>query len=104
GINGANGDPDGDGFTNLQEYQAGTDPHDASSNLRLVIVNLNPGVKLSFTAQPNLSYTVEYTDALGTSWTRLIDFSPSASQTAWEVTDSSGPAHRFYRVRTPKLP
>ncbi len=31
GNNGANGDPDNDGFTNLQEQQAGTDPRDPLS-------------------------------------------------------------------------
>ena len=31
GDNGANGDPDLDGFTNMQEWQAGTDPRDANS-------------------------------------------------------------------------
>src|SRR5205814_1662199 len=31
GINGANGDPDGDHFTNMQEFLAGTNPKDATS-------------------------------------------------------------------------
>ncbi|MEW6681845.1 MAG: FG-GAP-like repeat-containing protein, partial [Nitrospirota bacterium] len=31
GSNGASGDPDGDGATNLQEFQAGTDPQDPDS-------------------------------------------------------------------------
>jgi YD repeat-containing protein len=31
GINGANGDPDGDGYSNLQEYQGGSNPLDIAS-------------------------------------------------------------------------
>jgi len=32
GVNGASGDPDHDGFSNLEEYQAGTDPQNFNSN------------------------------------------------------------------------
>jgi hypothetical protein len=38
GNNGPNGDPDGDGFTNLQEYLAGTDPTNNASAPRITAV------------------------------------------------------------------
>lgn len=37
-VNDANGDPDSDGYTNLEEYEAGTDPRDAVSVPRVVPV------------------------------------------------------------------
>jgi|GEM_PF-2501692 len=36
----ANADPDGDGFTNLQEYQAGTDPTNSISALRILGIRI----------------------------------------------------------------
>jgi hypothetical protein len=32
------GDPDGDGFTNLQEFQAGTDPTNSASAFRITAI------------------------------------------------------------------
>jgi hypothetical protein len=103
GVNGANGDPDNDGMTNLQEYQAGTDPHSSASNLRLQIISLNP-IRLRFVAQPNRSYTIEYATDLGTTWTKLLDVDPVATQTTFDILDDPGPVRRFYRIRTPKSP
>ncbi|HUR46834.1 MAG TPA: lamin tail domain-containing protein, partial [Candidatus Saccharimonadales bacterium] len=102
GVNGANGDPDSDGQTNLQEYFAGTDPRSATSVLRLTIVN-QAGIKLRFTAEAGHSYTIEFTGALGTGWSKLLDIDASGSQTTWEIPDSPVGV-RFYRVRTPKAP
>ena len=39
----ANADPDGDGFTNLQEYQAGTDPTNGLSALRILGIGTQGG-------------------------------------------------------------
>jgi hypothetical protein len=38
GISGPNADPDGDGFTNQEEFTAGTNPLSAASRLQLRIV------------------------------------------------------------------
>jgi hypothetical protein len=63
GINGASGDPDHDGLTNLQEYQLGTDPmnpdtdHDGVSDgleVKYGFDPLNPGSFPSFDYLPGL--------------------------------------------------
>src|SRR5207247_9525184 len=99
GVNGANGDPDNDGFTNLQEYLAGTDPHNAQSYLRLQIVSIGP-VRLQFIAQANRSYTIEYAPSPAGPWNRLIDFGAVNSTQTQHVTDASVNAMRYYRIRT----
>ena len=42
GVNGAGGDPDGDGKTNLEEYQDGTNPRPASHRTSTVTVKRTP--------------------------------------------------------------
>jgi len=103
GVNGANGDPDGDGLTNLEEYLAGTDPRSASSNLHLQVISLGP-VTLQFTAQAGHSYTVQYAHSPAGPWNRLVDISAPASAQNIQVIDNTPSGITFYRVHTPQLP
>jgi hypothetical protein len=58
-------DPDLDGFTNFEEYIAGTNPTNSASSLRLQITFApNPSPTLSFGAISNRTYTLEYRDQL----------------------------------------
>ncbi len=107
GNNGADGDPDGDGFTNLQEYLAGTDPQDPQSYLRIDSIHLLPGgVALRFLAVAGHSYTVQFCDRLNTPWQKLADVQPPLVTTSVEVPDATGAAGfaHFYRLATPRLP
>ena len=103
----AGSDADQDGFTNLAEFIAGTDPRDSSSRL-LASVSRSPGsVLVSFLARPGKSYTVQVSGNLRPeSWVKLADVSPLASSTMVSVADPDALARpiRFYRVLTPSQP
>jgi hypothetical protein len=68
GPDGAQGDPDGDGLTNLQEYQGGTDPRALS--VRILQLALVPeGLRLQFNGVANHSYRLESRNTLvGDQW------------------------------------
>ena len=68
GQNGANGDPDGDGYTNLEEWLADTDPRNSESFPRVDGASEHPGggVLISIITSPNRIYTLEYTPDLVT--------------------------------------
>ncbi len=97
-------DPDGDGFTNSDEFLTGTVPVDALSRLRLEIqphpTAPNQMRLLISPARTTVSYRVEVNTSL----------SPSGWQTLWEVmgsgqsemplndSGSAGQSARFYRL------
>jgi hypothetical protein len=65
GDSGRDGDPDFDGFTNIQEYEAGTDPIDPDSALRAVSSAPQPGrVVVSWQTIPGRQYVLEYASTL----------------------------------------
>jgi hypothetical protein len=99
-------DADGDGLTNLQEYQMGTNPRDRQSGLRLSIAMLPDATNLvlSFAATANFSYTIEYSDAVTPpAWLPFRDIPPApTNQLIAIIVPATDPA-RFYRLRTPSL-
>jgi hypothetical protein len=108
GNDGANGDPDGDGFTNLQEYLAGTDPRNPQSFLKIDSIALLPGTAaLRFTRVAGHGYTIQFRNSLETgSWQKLADVEPALTTAAVQVNDpaAAGATSRFYRLVTPKQP
>jgi hypothetical protein len=102
-------DADGDGMTNVQEYQAGTDPTNKLSALKLVFPTTNAvaggQVTFYFTAISNKTYSVQYQDALpGAGWSNLVNLDSLPTNRVIWVTNVPPPGlrDRFYRAKTPR--
>src|SRR5439155_25048091 len=106
GNDGAHGHPDGDHFTNLQEYLAGTDPHNAASYLKINSIAPSGGnMAIFFTAISGHSYTVQSrSNLLVGAWQKVVDVGPFSTTTPVQVVDTASSKARFYRLATPKLP
>jgi hypothetical protein len=94
-------DIDGDGLTNLQEYQQGTHPRDASSGLHFSSIVLSGNqVMLTFYAGANLTFIVEYTDALGSDdWHELNTYTAVPANRVITFGVAASQPSRFYRLR-----
>jgi hypothetical protein len=98
-------DIDGDGQMGLQEFVAGTDPHDATSALTAAVTNAAGGYQIRFTAMPDRSYSVLSCDDLhGGTWTKLSDVPAGAVSRVVEVLDLTAVPQRFYKVIAPAQP
>ena len=100
-------DPDGDGFTNLQEYLIGTRPKDPASrltisNAEMVSNGANNDFRVTFPTAIGVTYQVERNDTLGVGlWVALGGILSGTGAPA-SVTDASAVTlhpQRFYRVR-----
>ena len=105
-------DPDGDGQTNLAEYQAGTNPFDADSNFRIRAIECpatTNRIKLKWSATPYATYRVESSQTLAPgSWETVPGLETIANSSApgdltVELPKSADP-RRFYRISTVNPP
>lgn len=96
-------DSDGDGYTNLQEFAAGTDPTSGSSTFQILEVRRANGVS-SVKFGPILlsrEYGLWCNNTLaGTGWTRIGTISPNAAAPhRWfDHLTPEGTPHLFYRL------
>ncbi|MCX8091115.1 MAG: thrombospondin type 3 repeat-containing protein [Verrucomicrobiae bacterium] len=103
----AGADPDGDGMNNLQEYLAGTNPLDASDNLRITVFATPPGgtaPALTWKSTPARRYFIE--KSLNLTAPLWLDsglglITPDGAGTTRTFADTNAPM-RFYRVRAVK--
>lgn len=105
-------DYDHDGFSNWQEYIAGTDPMNGNDWLRLrstfkPLAGGSNELHLAFTAVSNKTYTVLWSDLpIGGTWSNLLHVTSAPSNRFLVVTNTvpSTATTRFYRLTTPKRP
>ena len=97
-------DADADRLSNLQEYAAGTDPHDKERGLKLEIIRLPNGkLRLSFKGVKGRSYSLQASLALDQEWQPLNNFYPKTSGEMTRTVFRISPG-RFYRLVTPAKP
>lgn len=89
-VNDGHLDADGDGYTNLQEYIAGTHPGDSNSFFRIAI----EGKTITWPALANRTYRVLKADELKSSFELLQSVDGPTSN----FTDNASVTQRFYRV------
>jgi fibronectin type 3 domain-containing protein len=94
-------DPDGDGWTNAQEFAAGTDPNDRASLLKVSQMETNGNdMTVSFTTVTGKTYRLERSASLQSgSWFPVQDSIPGTGGIV-HVNDPNGAGQtkRFYRI------
>ncbi len=96
-----------DGYSNLDEFLAGTDPKNAASSLALeAFASVDGTVVVRFQSVDGRTYTVQRRDALSTDdW--IVLHQVPAQGSAGTVTLPAGTASdrdRYFRVLTPAIP
>ena len=98
----ASADSDNDGFTNLQEFLAGTDPTNATSALRITAISQSgPNFIVNYSAVTGKKYEFQFTaDLITGDWTGIATNTAVATGIV-QFTDAGAVVftNRFYRVR-----
>lgn len=99
-------DTDGDGFNNLAEYAANTDPNDGTSSFTHQQFLVNPAtgeVSVSFELEPNRTYTLLRSETL-TTWEVRETWPPEVSARVVNYTESPAKSRYFYKLTVTPQP
>ena len=100
GVNGPDGDRDGDGVSNYDEFIAGTDADNSNDLLTVEIDLVGNNPEISWPGKTNINYVVERANSLVPASWQSMYFGTALSENE-SVADSSagGTSNRFYRVK-----
>jgi outer membrane protein assembly factor BamB len=92
-------DPDGDGFTNFAEQQAGTSPIDSASRLRIASQTLSSteDFKIEWKSAVGKTYEIQSSDDLAV-WASIATVTASSPSSTWTQLGQSSVSKKFYRV------
>jgi len=98
-------DSDGDTMSNRAEFIAGTDPTNVASYLKIDSITTGGGASLTFGAISNRTYSVQYSDVVGSgAWSRLVDIVARTNNHVESILDPAFTTNRIYRLATPQQP
>jgi len=101
GQNGASGDPDGDGFTNIEEYIAGTDPQDPNSLLKIISISA-VNYRIEWLSVSGKAYNVFAKPDVDSPFILIATNVVATNTTTSFIDTSSNYQRRFYRVEVVK--
>jgi len=100
----ASDDADGSGFSNLQDYLAGTDPLDPSTTFRITNITItnNTDVQVTWTTEPNKTNQLQSSSVIGTNsvWNSVgtITIGTGSPATQTDPGAATNNPQLFYRV------
>jgi len=101
GLAGRMGDPDGDGVINVEEFEAGTNPRDPVSLLKLHIQPRSSFFKLTWSTVPGKNYELQSANSLDSPFsnvnTSLFPIAASSGALHFDHTNEGRP-FQFFRI------
>jgi hypothetical protein len=100
GDDGPDGDPDGDGLTNLEEQRLGSDPRDPASPLRLGVAAIDSkGFTLAWRTKPGRRYELIVADRESPQFSAVAGFPRAAAGDREQVVMAAAANSRYFQLR-----